>query len=306
MATTIRAARGLAVTVFLAVGCGGSPADNSPDAGTADVDATEQKVDASVAANCDSIPIVAADLEPWRTATLGWFWAQGQSGANAEHQFGDTIHIRGLRMPLDSSELEAGSVAWLLSLPDFPVATAGEVEVVEVKKQFDSATVIIARAKVGATPTRLFRPLASVHLSQSAGDWSARSFTVWASTALMAEPEAIALSECSSQDPPPKDAVLQADYQGLVMRQCAVEGAYSYRPNESDVVEFFDGIEWVVDGESWRARRRARLFVAAQNYWDGIEGADCFCDGVVGFELQVDATSGIVLEYRPGISCVVC
>jgi len=250
---------------------------------------------------------VVADLEAWRIDTVDWLRDQGYSGATSERQSGDTVHLRGFRAPVAGDDLGREAMQWLAALPGFP-APLGELEVGEVKQIFDdSATVVIMRPRVGDVATALFRPVASAQLSRDGGgQWAVLSFTVWASTALLDEETAAALARCSPAEPPPLDAIRQTELEGLTMSWCAVVGDYSYRPDATDVVEFDEGIEWVAVAGEWKVRRHARLFVAEQNYWPDIAGADCWCDDVAGFELEVDANTGEILEYRPGINCVVC
>ncbi|MCP4446359.1 MAG: hypothetical protein GY811_13590 [Myxococcales bacterium] len=101
------------------------------------------------------------------------------------------------------------------------------------------------------------------------------------------------------------------------MRACALVGDYEYQPNASDVVTFSESLDWIALSDEateggtltqWRTRRTATLEIDASNHWSTIQEADFFCgyDHEIGFEIEVDATSGEVFSFRPGINCVVC
>jgi hypothetical protein len=282
------------VLLFALVACAGGPDPASGDG-----------PDAAVP-SCSSIAVVDADLEPWRAATVQWLWDQGHAGTTSEPG-GETIHLRGFRIPVGAADPAPDAMAWLAGLPDFPVPAA-ELEVAEHKQVLDdAATLVIARAAVGATPARLWRPLASLQLSKRAdGTWEVRALAMWASTALLAEAEARALADCSPSVPPPVAPILATTFEGLTMHACAIVGDYAYQPGPADAIAHAEDLDWIVSGDTWRVRRAATLTIAEEHYWPDIGGADCYCHDVAGFELSLDASSGEVLDYRPGLNCVVC
>jgi len=48
------------------------------------------------------------------------------------------------------------------------------------------------------------------------------------------------------------------------------------------------------------------LQLAPSSYFDDIERSDIMCDGKAGYMLEVDAVTGGIIRYNPGINCVVC
>ena len=112
----------------------------------------------------------------------------------------------------------------------------------------------------------------------------------------------------------PDDATVRSTtFTGLRLRFCAEVGSYSYRPSPGDVVTW-EGESWWEPGTfasnalptQWRVVRQAKLVVHPDNFWPSINEADCNCAGRVGFTLVVDAVTGVVVRYQPGLGCVVC
>ena len=91
-----------------------------------------------------------------------------------------------------------------------------------------------------------------------------------------------------------------------------------YQLNPGDRIDWAvgpwgDRILWMVgekeDGDlSWIPQLGANLVIAESSYWDRIAYADCYCghDGNMGFTLVVDAITGAILRYSPGVNCVFC
>ena len=97
---------------------------------------------------------------------------------------------------------------------------------------------------------------------------------------------------------------------------CVPDGEYAYTPKLPDRITWLpEGTLWLETERTkadpsersvWVPSRRLELTLDASSYWERIAHADCYCDGVAGFTVVVQALSGDVLRWEPGIRCVVC
>ncbi len=270
-------------------------------------DAPAPGPDASVPEPCDALP-ASEDLESWRAATLLWLQQNGNPAATSERQSGDSVALDGFRAPLGTGDVGPAGIAWLAAIPNFPVSDPSEMVVLEYRQPLeDFAMLVIGRSRVGATEARFFLPLAGLALSRvGSAPWGVASVQVWASTARMDSSSASTLVACTPNEMPPPEPARAQLYAGLNMVQCSVVGSYEYLPNELDEVSFDAGVDWIVRDSRWVVRRRGSVLIGPDNYWPDIEQADCYCNDIAGFDIEVDATTGELLEWVPGVLCVVC
>lgn len=149
------------------------------------------------------------------------------------------------------------------------------------------------------------------------GNWRILSLTLQPDVFFAEEQDALTLRACTPAGPPTEEQIRADTFHGLYLSYCAPVGSYQYQPRAGDRVDWVSpwgpGILWTTSGtavdgyHSWLAERGAHLVIASANFWEGIYGADCYCDAAhVGFTLTVNAITGEVLRYVAGVDCAVC
>lgn len=277
-------------------------------------------VEVGAAFDAGAVPSECADLRVESSEVELRARVEGLVSALRSH--GSTARIDSISEPT-----RVASVNWPLGAVDDPSATAAlelerlglglppvsELEV-EVKSVMSgAATAIFSRRRIGAEPTAFFRPAFTASLNQGSAGWRISSVTVYPSVAFATRVTRDGLARCTGASPPDDTTVRSTTFTGLRLRFCAEVGSYSYRTNPGDVVTW-EGASWWEPGTfatnalptQWRVVRQAKLVVHPDHFWPSINEADCNCAGRVGFTLVVDAVTGVVVRYQPGLGCVVC
>ena len=148
-------------------------------------------------------------------------------------------------------------------------------------------------------------------IEKTADGWDLRDARLTPATALATRADAELLAACEPPLPGPEDLLRQFTYTGLEFSACEPLREYSYVPAAGDSTRWVPGLGFalgeLIDGRSrWHAFVEVELTIAEENYWPTIAYADCVCDDGAGFTLRVDAVTGDVLRFRPGLGCVVC
>jgi hypothetical protein len=166
----------------------------------------------------------------------------------------------------------------------------------------------VSRTQVGAQPARFWRPAAGFTLQRQGATWRVLGVNLWLSVAFASTAEGAALAACTAAEPPAGAPLRPTVFKGNILRACGLTGTYEYSWSDTDTYALTGPARWELFGSTWRVTREATLKVAAANI-PGVDGAQDFvCSDAehTGFTLLVDALTGEVLRYTPGIRCVVC
>jgi hypothetical protein len=272
------------------------------DAGTRDA-----ALDAGEPGDCAVIPYTGpseVDVFALRDRLVSTLHARGHTATSGEVG-GEAIYLQNVRFGAEGDVVTA-ALAFLDEATELPIA------IDELEITTPNPTVrLVFRRRVGAIAAPFFRPAFDMHVLDDGS-----IFSIAINTAIVyASPEdAMRLAACSPPTPP--DAALRARpavFTGLEFVGCGPSGEYSYTLAPEDRVEWEGDIVWealrdrMTGTTTWHPRRDARITIDPANYWPTIDRADCFCpERGAGFEAQIDASTGAILSYTPGLDCVVC
>jgi hypothetical protein len=109
------------------------------------------------------------------------------------------------------------------------------------------------------------------------------------------------------------DQAAQMSFTYLFGTLCNLSNSGAYQPRTTDTVMFVD--DAVFHAGRWTrlsARpelsfvRKAWLVIDPGNYTADLLASNANCAGSIGFELTIDAVTGQILSYVPGLGCTVC
>jgi hypothetical protein len=279
------------------------------DSGTLDAATDAALPDAAVPSDCALLAYAGPselDVFALRDRLVSTFHASGYTGASGEVG-GESIYLQNVRFGAEGDVIEA-ALAFLDAETELPIARD------ELEVTYPNPTVrLVFRRRVGAITAPFFRPALDMHVVD---DGAISSIAIRTSVLFARSEDATRLAACSPAAPP--DAALRArttTFEGLELVGCGPSGEYAYTLAPEDTVEWEGDVFWeaiVMRASSpvplrWRPWRAARITIDPANYWPTIGRADCFCPETgAGFEALIDASTGEVISYTPGLDCVVC
>jgi hypothetical protein len=317
-----------AVLVVVVAACGDS-ASHPLDSATHDA----QTDAASVAPTCGGKPLVFSRTEAEVTTALEGLLADVRA-SEPEAYFREATDGTRVGVWLSSLHVALGvapnadprpaAMTWLGTVSP-GVFTAGEWTAEPLAAPFDPASapqglsiVAMARASIDGVPWPMTYPdrwveggALTLFVSKDASGWTLTDVQLVPTTALATRADAELLAGCMP-DTKPEATLRTHSYGGAVFDgQCNPASSYTYVPHDGDATTWLPGLGFavseVVDGRArWRAFSSVELEIAPANYFPSIELSDCYCEGVAGFTLRVDAVTGEVLRVQPAIRCAVC
>jgi hypothetical protein len=109
------------------------------------------------------------------------------------------------------------------------------------------------------------------------------------------------------------DAASNMSFTYLFGANCNLSGTGTYQPHGGDVVMLRDDPvyhagQWtrLSTGPELSYVRKAWLIIAPANYTADLTAGTASCNNAIGFELTIDAVSGHIISYVPGLGCTVC
>lgn len=323
LAYRARMSRFLLASLLLA--CGGRDRDvGSFDAGSTDASASDTArpddggsidaaprdaalSDAGAPGDCAVIPYTGPselDVFALRDRLVSTLHARGHTATSGEVG-GEAIYLQNVRFGAEGDVVMA-ALAFLDEATELPIA------IDEFEITTPNPTVrLVFRRRVGSIAAPFFRPAFDMHVLD---DGSIFSIAINTAIVYASDADAMRLSACSPASPP--DAALRARatvFTGLEFVGCGPSGEYSYTLAPEDRVEWEGDVVWealrdrTTGTTTWHPRRDARITIDPANYWPTINRSDCFCpERGAGFEARIDASTGAVLDYTPGLDCVVC
>lgn len=283
-------------------------AAHAEDGGSTDAAASDAALaDAGAPGDCTIIPYTGPselDVFALRDRLVSTLHARGHTATSGEVG-GEAIYLQNVRFGAEGDVI-AAALAFLDEATELPIALD------ELETTFPNPTVrLVFRRRVGAIAAPFFRPAFDMHVLD---DGSIFSIAINTAIVYASDTDAMRLAACSPASPP--EAALRARpavFTGLEFVGCGPSGEYSYTLAPEDRVEWEGEIVWdalfdrMTGARSWHPRRNARITIDPANYWPTIDRADCFCpERGAGFEAQIDASTGELLDYTPGLDCVVC
>ncbi len=162
---------------------------------------------------------------------------------------------------------------------------------------------------VGYLTVRVRRVDASVEIVHVAGDYTPRT-----TSAMLANLDGCARISTTGDDVLAN--AMQMDFVYLVNTTeviCNLSNERTYRPNSADVVVLRDDPPYLqglwtrqFGAVELRYVRKAWLIIAPSNHTEELLSSTTDCGEELGFELTIDAVTGEILSYQPGLGCVVC
>jgi hypothetical protein len=331
--------RACAVFSLLLAGCGSAPDAVAPDAeprvSTPDAAAADGATADAAAISPDADPSRCADLRYSATegditaATLAFvdaMRAHGATGAYFDAGPDGTqrqLAVWHLNVDLATSEADPAGIVvdWFASVPGSPIR-ADEYRAVVNE---DRTRVVLFRDTIDGVPFRTSGaagtpgwelPGLAASVETLPDGWRIQ-LAILQPVVLFATVEDAALQRDCTPDAPPSEAPVRAyTFTGIEMEACAPVGEYEYTPDERDAIAWLpEGVLWPgtvrttsepSERSVWLPRRRLELTIDPSNYWERIPYCDCLCHDGAGFTVVVHALTGEILDWWPGVRCVVC
>ena len=176
----------------------------------------------------------------------------------------------------------------------------------------DGTTIHLERYQIAGAPFEAGNtPALSATIKRTDSGWQILALQLRPLYALAQRVDATRMSACEWQGQVPTAAVFDTQFEGLAFEGCSVAGEYTYQARSSDMLtldeKFFVWRRGEAEGKVvWQPVISATYEIHPDNFWDGIQNTDCYCDEKAGYDLELNALSGDVLKYYAGINCVVC